>query len=88
MGNKEEKEERRGTNIVTIIDWVLITILIITVIIAQVNGKYINKEIIEIETCNGAPTPEGLMTLEELGLIQRDNTTAIWEETTIGDENE
>lgn len=53
--------------IVYYIDAVLLTILIITVIYAQIIGKYVNKEVITVETCYGEPTSNGIQTLKELG---------------------
>lgn len=53
--------------IIYYVDAALLTILIITVIYAQIVGKYTNKEVITIETCYGEPTSNGIKTLKELG---------------------
>lgn len=85
--NKYEKGQKRGYIISRIIDYVLLTILIIAVVIAQINGKYIQKEIIQVETCNGVPTPEGIKTLEGLGwnVTKEETKTKSKEQIQVGE---
>lgn len=65
---KEELTKITKTKLVfLIIDTILIITLLVFVIYAQIQGKYVDKEIITIETCQGQPTTEGITKLQELG---------------------
>lgn len=53
---QEIQEKTKGKTIWHIIDITILLFLISVIIFAQIEGKFIKKEVKIVETCNGIPT--------------------------------
>lgn len=68
--NQENQSKKKNNTIKWILDNLILTILLIFVIFAWYQGKFIEHEVHVVEVCQGTPkNPNQIINLQEQGII-------------------